>query len=290
MLSDYNSIFKSEEEIENLNLYPISSNDSCSNGGSNEKKPKFEDNLFDKETGDRTNAIGDQNESDMKIIKTIPKKAIFIFEKVNKKLNKTLGRKRKDCKKNDSVAHTKFGEDNLIRKIKASFIKHIINYINKEYENYLVMNNKEKTKLIKKISPEQGRDCKIKENLSWFNKPIKEILSVDISKRYKNNYDQFYNRDQINKLYKEDQAKNVIKILEMPVIKLYDMYINNQKQGELMTLEDELKIQESKYKYDEDKEKYLKAYENTARELKSNFEKKYQREKSYFVTLQSFES
>ena len=275
--TDYDSIFKTidiDKEAEGLCLCYISSNDSHSNHGAKEEKSIFQKNVFDKETWDQTNVIENENFNNG-IIKFTPKEKLFIFKKVYKK----LGRIKKMFKKKISGTHTKFGEDNLIRKIKASFIKHVIDYINKEYENYLVMNNKQKTKLIKKILPKEGRYIKIEDNLKWFNKKIKDILSVDISERYKKENDEskYYNKYQIEKICTEKKATNVIKILEMTVIKLYEKYINNDKQGKLMTLEDELKIQKLKYKDDEDKEDYMKAYENTAKYLKSIFEKKHPR-------------
>ena len=61
-------------------------------------------------------------------------KCVKIF-KINK-CNRKVGRLKKNTKIRFGM-HNKFSEDNIIRKIKANFIKKFMNYINWEYRSYL---------------------------------------------------------------------------------------------------------------------------------------------------------
>ena len=65
-----------------------------------------------------------------------------------KKKNFKRGRLTKNLKKNYIGMHDKYSEDNIIRKIKSSFLEKTMNYINKEYGAYL---NKYNIKTISKL-------------------------------------------------------------------------------------------------------------------------------------------
>ena len=79
---------------------------------------------------------------------------IFNIVKIKKKSNKKGRLYKNEIKKHFYRYHDKFKEDNIIKKIKTSFIKKTMNYINKEYGIYL---NKHKIrkieKLIRRITP-----------------------------------------------------------------------------------------------------------------------------------------
>ena len=57
---------------------------------------------------------------------------------------------------------------------------------------------------------------------------LKELFSSKISEKYKL-YSSNDNINQINKLYKEKKAIDVIKILDMTVREIYQIYIDNNK-------------------------------------------------------------
>ena len=141
--------------------------------------------------------------------------------------------------------HNKFGQDNMIRKIKRAFIRSLLNYINKKYEEYQRRNNHKKFKLLKQISPKTVTEIKKENNLKWLNMTIKDVLSKEISTKYKkNNSFVNYNEKQINKLYKDGKVKEVIDILEKTVRDLYNIFINKEDNNETLegfeTLEDNI--------------------------------------------------
>ena len=187
-------------------------------------------------------------------------------------------------KKNEKIfdiikykVHDKFGQDNIIRKIKRAFIKSLIDYINKIYGEYQRRNNhKNIKKLLKRISPKTVTEIKKQNNLKWLNSTIKDILSKEISTKYKDNNGFYnYNEKQINKLFKDGKAKDVIDILEKTVRDLYNIFINKEDNNETLegfeTLEDNIQNIREKMKKEGkfDIESYLYKYRTTAK----NFEK-----------------
>ena len=191
-----------------------------------------------------------------------------------------LGRKRK-CSK-EKGKHTKYDGDNIIRKIKRAFIKSLIDYINKIYDEYQRRNNhKNIKKLLKRISPKTVTEIKKQNNLKWLNLTIKDILSKEISSKYKDNNGFYnYNEKQINKLYKEGKAKNVIDILEKTVRDLYNIFINKEDNNETLqgfeTLEDNIQNLREKMKKQKEKiniERYLYKYRKTAKNFETIFSK-----------------
>ena len=192
-------------------------------------------------------------------------------------------------KKNEKIfditkykVHDKFGQDNILRKIKRAFIKSLIDYINKIYGEYQRRNNhKNIKKLLKRISPKTVTEIKKQNNLKWLNSTIKDILSKEISTKYKDNNGFYnYNEKQINKLYKEGKAKNVIDILEKTVRDLYNIFINKEDNNETLqgfeTLEDNIQNLREKMKKQKEKiniERYLYKYRKTAKNFETIFSK-----------------
>ena len=198
---------------------------------------------------------------------------IFNIVKIMRKSNKK-GRHYKNAIKNHYCRyHDKFKEDNIIKKIKTSFTKKTLNYINKEYGIYL---NKHKIRkierLIRKITPSNSVRIKKENNLKWFDSKLKDIFSQTISSKY-SKYNGDYNKKQIEKIYKEDEAKNVIGILDKKVRDMYSIYSKNIKLEGFETLEDDLKNQRELMKANNEEEidKYLKKFKNTAQNLENIF-------------------
>ena len=209
-------------------------------------------------------------------------KCVKIF-KINK-CNRKVGRLKKNTKIRFGM-HNKFSEDNIIRKIKANFIKKFMNYINWEYRSYLKsINHKRFSKLLQRIAPFESRKIKKEDNLKWFSSKLKDIYSSDISmKCCLHNSD--YNKRKIESLYKDNKAKKLIGILEKNVRDMYEYYKYDKKIEGLETLEDDLNnIRKKMIKEGEENiELYLSSYKNIALNLENIFIRKKGRKKKSLI-------
>lgn len=239
--------------------------------------PKFDEK--DKENG----TVSNKNEiiEDNKDIKRV-KLAIFKIDKVPKK---NMKKGRIPYRHNNYIEgiHTRKAEDNIIRKIKRSFIDKVREFINKKYE---IFSDNTKTKLIKRISSKEILKFKNKENLAFFDKTLKELFSSDISTKYKTNlYPLNDNKIQIDKLYKEQKATEVINILNMTVREIYQIYSYNIKRKgfeELRNLKYDLDIRkkELKLRNATNINEYLELYEKIAINLEKILKDKKSRKSS----------
>ena len=136
-------------------------------------------------------------------------------EKANQNEN-LLGRKRKDSQ--IKGIHTKYKEDNMIRKSKVLFKDSIIKYINKKIneinDNLFVNINGKEYKLEKILDIKQDKivDINTLSNRKLLSEKVKDLLSEDISGRYKN-IPKDFNKIAIDKLY-EYGDETIISILE----------------------------------------------------------------------------
>ena len=215
--------------------------------------------------------INDQTEKKME-------KKDKIFNIIKQERKKNLGRIKKYLKKKFTGKHNKFTEDNIIIKIKASFIEKSRNYINHEYG--LCMNKhkfKKIKKLLQKISPNEHRKISKEKNIKWFKSKLKDIFSADLSKKC-SLYSPDYNKEQINEVYKNPEATKVVNILEKNVSEIYSLYSRDIETEGFETLKDDLKALRKKMEKEEEEniDEYLKKYE----EIAKNLETIYQRKKS----------
>ena len=125
-----------------------------------------------------------------------------------KKIRNLLGRRKLNRPElyTSGANHTKFREDNIVRKIKIYFTNSIMSYINKKYIEFLGIKTK-------------------KENQVYLSKKIKDVFSENLStkcRRFPNNY----NKKQIAKILKNNKAKEVINILNTSVQDIYEKYID----------------------------------------------------------------
>lgn len=204
-------------------------------------------------------------------IKKVVQKIFNIMKE--KKKNTKKGRMTKKLKKNYLGVHNKFSEDNIIRKIKASFLEKSMNYINKLFGNYLKKRGIKKLyRLIQRISPEESRKIRKAENLNFLETPLKKIFSAKLSKKC-SLYEPDYNKNQIEELYLQNDAKEVINTLDKPVGELYDKYCKNIKMDGFGTLEDDLKEERIKMeeKQENNIEEYIEKYQLTAINYKQIF-------------------
>ena len=117
--------------------------------------------------------------------------------------------------------HTKFGEDNIVRKIKIYFTNSTMSYINQKYIEFTGI--KSKKRLLGRIKPNFTIAWTKKENQAYLSKQIKNIFSEKLStkcRRFPNNY----NQKQIAKIFKNGKAHEVIDILNSSVQDMYKKY------------------------------------------------------------------
>ena len=207
-------------------------------------------------------------------VSILPKKEkIFEIHKINKKIGR--------IKKNSGYIgkHNKLSEDNVIRKIKRRFLENVRIYINKEYKKYYMKNKiSMNNNWLKKISPKCYGQIKKIDNIKWFNSKIYEVFSENLSLRY-SSHSLDSNKKNIQNLLFSNESNSVKDILNTKVEVLFSKYIGNVKIEGFKTLKDDIKEIEKQMKESEQEDinKYLKKYEDTAKNMKDIFDKKSER-------------
>ena len=135
--------------------------------------------------------IIDKYKDDLKLKEA--EKDIIITHKgrnVNKyKNNENFGKFKRGRKKKDEATerkHGKFSDDNIIKKIKSKLIDFSMKYINNIISNLNSKKGKGEEKInLKKLNYKDYVDSiERKENLNFLQKPIKDILSYEISSKF----------------------------------------------------------------------------------------------------------
>jgi len=180
---DINLNFENDENINNLfNKNFDYQLDEILKNHEDKKEPE-------KTTKDYSSLKRDYKDSNLNISPSyVPqKKIIKIAEKIfsivkEKKKNTKIGRANKNIKNKYQITHDKFSLDNIIRKVKASFLLRTMKFINHEYGQYLHKRHRKKiAKLLQPISPDESRKIKKEDNLKWFDSKIKDFYSNKIS-------------------------------------------------------------------------------------------------------------
>jgi hypothetical protein len=208
--------------------------------------------------------------------------SIFKIIKMNKSKNKKIGRIKKNMNICFITKHNKFSQDNIIRKIKRKFTESCRKYINYIYKQYL-LKNKEKDKndikdcFLRKVSPEIVRQIKKSENIKWLNTKLRDVYSVNISYCNKNEKD--YNIKNIEELYKEGKAIDIINLLNRTVKDLFVEYCSNEKKEGFKKLDDDiLRIKNKMIKENEEQiEEYIRRYKYIATHFENIFMDKIER-------------
>jgi len=249
-----------------------------------DNEPPIKPKTFDKINKTQpTNVCTDNITNKKNIEKVSPNftkidESIFKITKTKKK-NIKKGRLDKQSKKRYYGKHSKFTQDNIIRKIKASFIEKSMNYINREYDLYMNKHQYKKIKrLIQKISPVKSREISKNKNLKWFQSKLRDLFSSKLSKKCTLS-DPDYNITSIDELYKNNTTKNVIDLLNKPVKEMYYIYSQDIETEGFKTLKDDLICLRKKMEKDneEDIEEYLEKYKNIAQNLENIFLQKKER-------------
>ena len=186
------------------------------------------------------------------------KRLKFIITKRGRK-NKSQEIKKPERKN----VHNKFSNDNIKRRIKASFNKYIIKLLNK------LMKEKYKKARIKflKMNIKITKDISIEYNRHLLNKYIKEII-VNMSNKYKN---QENNKNCIKFIENKKDNEKIINILNMTYEQLYTNYFlkstknNSQEYSYEAVKEKLLKLNGKKYldKFIENAESFVEFFMKT---------------------------
>jgi hypothetical protein len=185
------------------------------------------DNYFDNtnstdNNGEETDHTNNTNNTIINTKTQIEKNKIFDIKKVSKR----IGRRKHDkpeLYKYEAV-HTKYRQDNIIQKIKIHFINSTMDLINRKYNEYLNIDSKKR--LLQKIKPNFTKIWTKKGNQEFLEKKLKDVFSEELSERCSTFHDKKnYNKEQIEKLYEKNKAKNVINILDKSLKEMYRIYI-----------------------------------------------------------------
>ena len=185
------------------------------------------DNYFDNtnstdNNGKETDHTNNTNNTIINTKTQIEKNKIFDIKKVSKR----IGRRKHDkpeLYKYEAV-HTKYRQDNIIQKIKIHFINSTMDLINRIYNEYLNIDSKKR--LLQKIKPNFTKIWTKKGNQEFLEKKLKDVFSEELSERCSTFHDKKnYNKEQIEKLYEKNKAKNVINILDKSLKEMYRIYI-----------------------------------------------------------------
>ena len=172
----------------------------------------------------------DDNESEIDprtIFQTKHKKLIFNIYKVKK--SKKKGRK-KFGENTSEGTHDKTTSDIIKQKIKRRFIKSIWKYLNALYKKYLIQNKRKAKKtwvFLKKIKTNFTLPLKRSKNLEYFSMTLSQFFSSDLSGKYTKT-DKNYNKKNIDKLYQENKAKDIIKLMNKTLEEVYKIYISKK--------------------------------------------------------------
>jgi len=182
---------------------------------------------------------------DMQLLKKKKKRRTKIEIESEKKQNenkgniiikKKLGRKKKDESSITSL-HSKKSDDNIMKKINSFFLESVRNWLNNSFldgkGNFesQIERIKLKKKLFLKIKPKYitinlKKQCVINN----INQKFKNILSQDISNKYKN-FSKDENKDLIEEIYENNNQPFIIFILESTFIEILN-YFSGQNAGE----------------------------------------------------------
>ena len=152
-----------------------------------------------------------------------------------KYINTRKGRKSKNSKTDQESKHTKFSEDNMMRKIKNKIIESSRLLVNKLFIDEL-KDVKDKVyfncKEFRKIKGSFSQELNIKFNLYFYQMKIKEIFSLELSHKY-TAIDNHSNKELINYIFSEpnkDLFHKTKKILDMPFHQYYhDIFLGEEK-------------------------------------------------------------
>ena len=178
--------------------------------------------------------------------------------------------------------HNKFSDDNLRRKVKHLVLKSVFDFINEKIKTmYSDINKGIFTKQLLTINQKQISDATILFNKKFLEKPLKDIFSVEISKRY-TNYLESHNKNLINFLMNEEEDENKrVYFNNLFNLKFIECLEHFRGTADYIHLEGMKTFDEIKDDFAKDKNyldvltKYVEEYENITRNKKERTEFSY---------------
>ena len=227
------------------------------------KKENFETSLLQEQ-------ISEENNYNMTFNSTNER---YFINAINTLLNK---KRENDYNPKFEKKHTKFSYDNLKRECKHLVIENVINFVNKKIAEVYEGNigNGIITKKLLKLNQSQKINSDVEFNKLFINKSLKEILSQNITKKYKL-FGQDHNKKVIEKIIVEKKSE-FEKLFNITFIECLDHFIGNKKIEVLngFTLFNELKeniVKKNKdegISYYENLEIFLKEFEKRINDSK----------------------
>ena len=190
---------------------------------------------------------------------------IFLAKKryFNIESKKKVGRKPKYSMQLSS--HTKYADDNILRKLKVKFFKKLVNYIN----GIILSKYSKRIKVLKPLKGEVSQNNNIKFNIKLINSKLKDIFSsYEINGKFKL-FEKDCNKNIVNSIYAENITE-LIEILEMTFIEVFDIFRNANETEKLNGFEKLDKVL-NEMKLKENNEEYIIKF----KEMAFNFEKFY---------------
>ena len=149
------------------------------------------------------------------------------------------GRKSKKSKINydnySESKHTKFSDDNMMRKIKNKVIESSRILVNKVFKDEINSGNIETNYMKQEFSKIKGafsQELNIKYNLYFYQMKIKEIFSLELSNKY-TAIEKNFNKELIDYIFSEDNKTFFIKtkvLLNMPFHQYYhDIFLGEKE-------------------------------------------------------------
>ena len=195
-----------------------------------------------------------------------------MFKSKPKKLKKKSGREKKS---NSKIVHNKFSDDNLRIKCKHLVLKYLLKFLNdriyKVYGGNIGKGIYQKQ--LKVINQKQQKDANINFNKKFMTDKIKDIFSVDITKKF-SYFPVNHNKELINKLLNEsdihkkiyfeklfnlefvDCLKHFIGEKNIDILKGLKLFSDNDIKNDIIN-----NCEEDGFKYYEKLKNYLNNYE-----------------------------
>lgn len=148
-------------------------------------------------------------------------------ENLSKK--KVFGRKPNSLLEKPVIGtHTKFSEDNILRKIKIKFFTNLVKYLNS-----IIIKYKDEYNInpLFKIEPKVNHNNTINFNIFLLNSKLKDIFSnFEISVKF-TKFEKDYNKKVINSIY-DSKITELIDILEMTFLEVFKIFRENNNGDE----------------------------------------------------------
>ena len=227
----------------------------------NTEVKKEESNIFE-ENGKNVKNYLDENKETLTI--EIPKlEKNFLNKKRMFKINrKKRGRQSKNL--NSKSDHTKYSNDNILRKIKVKFFQKLMKYINGIIKSKY-------NGIIQKLLPLKGevsQNNTIKFNIQLLNTKLKDIFStIEINKKFRL-YKENYNKNVIDTIY-NNNIRELIEIFELTFLEIFNIFkdANETKFNDFEKLN--TVVEEIKYK--ENDSYYAELFKNMAMNFENNY-------------------